>query len=116
VKKRDLVPGDPYYDAWHEYGRVWRRSLVLFAVSFWGGSALTAGLVGVFFPAAPVWITPVLILPWVAAAAMAGQAPIRWRCPRCARPFFSTTWFRNGFARRCLHCGLPKWAPRDPDA
>src|SRR5215208_3223340 len=34
-----------------------------------------------------------------------------WPCPRCGRPFRSK-WCGNGyFARRCLHCGLPKWAP-----
>jgi hypothetical protein len=32
-----------------------------------------------------------------------------FRCPRCRKPFFHTLLFSNGFARRCLHCGLPKW-------
>jgi hypothetical protein len=33
-----------------------------------------------------------------------------WRCPRCELPFFSGWFFRNPFARRCLHCGLAKWS------
>lgn len=32
-----------------------------------------------------------------------------WSCPRCERPFFSTFWLANPFARRCMHCKLPKW-------
>ena len=33
-----------------------------------------------------------------------------FRCPRCGKPFFTTTWYRNPFARKCVHCGLPKYA------
>ena len=36
-------------------------------------------------------------------------------CPRCRKPFYRT-WWHNGFARKCVHCGLPKWSERDPDA
>jgi hypothetical protein len=32
-----------------------------------------------------------------------------FRCPRCGERFFQGHFHRNGFARRCLHCGLPKW-------
>jgi hypothetical protein len=24
-----------------------------------------------------------------------------------------TWWYHNSFARRCIHCGLPKWADED---
>lgn len=30
-----------------------------------------------------------------------------WRCPRCSNRFFSNV-IRNPFARRCMHCDLPK--------
>ncbi|MFP2928432.1 hypothetical protein ACLESO_25200 [Pyxidicoccus sp. 3LG] len=36
-----------------------------------------------------------------------------FRCPRCHHPFFRNGLSANSFARRCLHCGLPKWA--DPE-
>jgi hypothetical protein len=34
-----------------------------------------------------------------------------WPCPRCGRPFHTTWCYGSWFARRCIHCGLPKWAP-----
>lgn len=33
-----------------------------------------------------------------------------FRCPRCQQRFFSDGPYRNSFTRKCLHCGLPKWA------
>jgi hypothetical protein len=40
-----------------------------------------------------------------------------FRCPRCGLYFFSGYWgplpYHISFARRCVHCGLPKWA--DPN-
>jgi len=36
-----------------------------------------------------------------------------WPCPRCGKPFHRTWWYGdNWFTRRCLHCGLPKWPPK----
>jgi hypothetical protein len=39
-----------------------------------------------------------------------------FRCPRCGKPFFSTWIYHNSLSRKCLHCGLPKYALSDPDA
>jgi hypothetical protein len=33
-----------------------------------------------------------------------------FRCPRCGKRFFTTLWYRNPFARKCVHCGLPKYS------
>jgi len=37
-----------------------------------------------------------------------------WLCPKCGQPFHYTVgWLgrvNNPFARRCVHCGLPKWS------
>jgi hypothetical protein len=33
-----------------------------------------------------------------------------WRCPRCRKWFHSTWWYYNSFARKCVHCGLKKYA------
>jgi hypothetical protein len=42
-----------------------------------------------------------------------------WSCPRCGKPFHCVArWYgrwNNPFARRCVHCGLPKWVESDPD-
>ena len=45
---------------------------------------------------------------------------VDWSCPRCGKPFHATVHagfirWRNPFARRCVHCGLPKWVDTDPD-
>jgi hypothetical protein len=39
-----------------------------------------------------------------------------WACPRCGRPFHLGWFYGNPFARRCVHCGLPKWAPKQEPA
>jgi hypothetical protein len=39
---------------------------------------------------------------------------LRFPCPRCGKWFFAKWWYHNNFARKCVHCGLPKWA--DPNA
>jgi hypothetical protein len=37
-----------------------------------------------------------------------------WLCPKCGQPFHYTVgWLgrvNNPFARRCVHCSLPKWS------
>ena len=33
-----------------------------------------------------------------------------WPCPGCGEWFSATWWYNLGFlARRCVHCGLPKY-------
>jgi hypothetical protein len=46
-----------------------------------------------------------------------GAAHRAWgiRCPRCGNRFF-VKWYHNQFARRCLHCKLPRYVTHDPDA
>jgi hypothetical protein len=57
-----------------------------------------------FFPIAGSWVLAFLIVGW----------RLNWfRCPRCRNRFFSTWWYHNPFARKCVHCGLPKWANSD---
>jgi hypothetical protein len=111
VRKSDLVVGTPYYAAWQEYTRTWRRSVLLFLALWVGGGSATLIAIQALFPVGPSWLGLVCIVPWGVAAVFVSQAPIRWRCPRCGEPFHSTTWAYNGFARRCMHCHLPKWAP-----
>jgi len=56
---------------------------------------------------------------WLIAFAVIGYRKWNFRCPRCAEPFFykfddrrwRMSWQHNPFALRCMHCGLPKWAP-----
>ena len=44
---------------------------------------------------------------------------VYWSCPRCGKPLhYIARWYgrwNNPFARRCVHCGMPKWVDSDPD-
>jgi hypothetical protein len=54
---------------------------------------------------------------WMFSFIVAGIYAGYFPCPRCHKPFFVTWWYRNPFARKCVHCGLPKWANSGiPDA
>jgi hypothetical protein len=58
---------------------------------------------------------------WIAAISFAavvnvvGYRAKSFRCPRCGKPFFCWGLYHNGFTRKCLHCGLPKWAKPGTD-
>jgi hypothetical protein len=52
---------------------------------------------------------------WMVVPTFAGLTAWQTRCPRCRELFFIPGLLTNPFARRCPHCGLPKWATRDPD-
>src|SRR5581483_4668326 len=48
---------------------------------------------------------------------IAGNFALRFPCPRCGKPFFEKWWYYNSAARRCVHCGLPKYAdPSTPNS
>jgi hypothetical protein len=51
---------------------------------------------------------------WLLFCAIAGIRLNKFPCPRCGSPFFYKRWFHNPYAKRCLHCELPKGAPKDP--
>jgi hypothetical protein len=83
----------------------------------------------------PVLFTLVIVGPWLKRAIV---APSAWTCPRCLLPFLNPRghgpdspapvvqtsldgaaaqgvnpfWY---VVQLCVHCGLPKWAPNDPD-
>ena len=111
MRKQDLAPTDPYYAAWHEYSRIWRRSIFLTLALFVVGGGLASVLVEALLPRGPDWLPLVAVAPWVIAAIAVSQPPMRWHCPRCGQRFLSGKTGYNGLARACLHCGLPKWAP-----
>jgi Zn ribbon nucleic-acid-binding protein len=56
-------------------------------------------------------------VPYFLAMLIAGYRFTLWRCPRCGNTF--TDWWRLNkgiFARRCVHCGLAKYASSNPEA
>jgi len=64
----------------------------------------------------------VLLAGWVAVLLrffFVSSEYVYWSCPRCGKPYhYLVRWYgrwNNPFARRCVHCGLPKWVDSDPD-
>lgn len=54
-------------------------------------------------------VAPVLMTAWFLGAVVTSFRVSGFHCPRCGRRFFEASWYYNSFARRCVHCGLPKW-------
>jgi hypothetical protein len=53
---------------------------------------------------------------WMVAAFWTALRIKLWRCPRCGNRFFMRRLVSDPFARKCLHCGLPKWELRGSSA
>ena len=100
-----------YVIAWRRY-RTWARLRwvsLLGYVPFVAAAAFIGKRAG--FPAA----VPFMVAAWFLFLAVAVVGAGCFACPRCRRRFFQAWRWGNPFASRCLHCGLPKWATRDPD-
>jgi len=107
------MDSSPHQAAWDDYRRrAWR---------FWGAIALYLPVVGIlsFFVNAivvhDVFFLVIWIGVWIALIVPADRSVMSFPCPRCSRPFFGGDSFYNGFARRCVHCKLRKWALDDDD-
>jgi hypothetical protein len=55
----------------------------------------------------------VFAIAWMLFFALAGVRYNTFRCPRCGEWFFSTWWYHNSFARRCVHCKLPLYSTKE---
>jgi uncharacterized membrane protein len=99
--------------AWAEYRRrrlVFRLTLLFALLWFLPGAMLTEFLAknGVNKNLAFLLI---MALPMLGSIAVAHLRRMLWPCPRCKRAFHVTWFYGSPFSRRCLHCGLPLWAP-----
>jgi hypothetical protein len=102
---------DPrYIDAWKRY-RTWSR---LRLTAFLGWLPYGIGVMKVTKWLGAESQTPQWILAWffLVGAGVIGAG--MFECPRCGKPFFFSWSWKNLFASQCVHCGLPKWAARDP--
>jgi hypothetical protein len=102
-----------FTSGWEDY-RTRRR---WFFVAWLGGFVMVACLAALlnrlslgnlaFWALGPLWL--------IAFVTTALRLEL-FRCPRCHHRFFCARWYYNLLARRCVHCGLPKWATSDDEA
>jgi len=98
---------DEYFSDWQEYRRLRRNTLLV-----WLGYIPAVG----FLAMVGQWLTHTFILGFISAGAymvwfaMTGAQWTQFSCPRCGEYFGSRGALRLGpLARKCMHCGLPKW-------
>jgi len=94
-----------FSSAWQDY----KKRQLWFYVIWLGGMAV------VFMLAYPlttlldsIALFYILLAGQVCAFFVASRRLYRFKCPRCHEEFF-TNLIHNPFARRCVHCKLPKW-------
>jgi hypothetical protein len=108
---------DPHAAAWRRY-LWWSRAFWLLFFAYLPAVALVDRLVRRTHGDAANTTTLVMALVWMIAFAVVGYYKSNFACPRCGETFFRAwddrpwrkSWRSNPFARRCLHCGLPKWS------
>ena len=97
-----------YARAWNDY----RRRRALFWTGFLGFIPAEA-LIGVPLGRLIGSDVPFLVIAIgsIALFLFAGLRLFNFRCPSCGKRFFMRGFAYNQFARRCLHCGFPKYGP-----
>ncbi len=97
------------YD-WRDLKR--RRNQLLFAFIGYVPITLAFGVLAgkLFHSDKPVFV---FAISWMLLFAIAGVRYNVFPCPRCGKWFFSTWFFHNGFARRCVHCKLPIYSTKE---
>jgi len=120
---RKLRRDDPYYKGWSEYREATREAYRgMKRLGAFLGAAIVLLMLNEKFQPVPTAVAGLVAAVLSALGSrMLGEAAatskdtLELPCPRCGLPFLRGPAGENGFARRCLNCGLPKWAPRDPD-
>jgi hypothetical protein len=110
-----ISTSDPYYGHWLNM----RRRFALTWICFFGQVPVILTTWMVLDYLSPnrghsvFWENLPAALVFVAARIYA----ISWPCPRFGKPFFSSYFFlvTLTLTDNCLHCGLPKYAPKDND-
>lgn len=100
------MPNLSYDNAWNEYRRRVRAFLGAWLGAFVFSTALMYALSLVDAAESLGMIIGAFWLPGFAIAGIRSQL---FACPRCHDPFFSSHFPYWPFARKCMHCGLPKW-------
>ena len=105
--KVQVVAG--YEQNWREYKRLRNTFLLVFLSCmpvFWLVAVFSRKFFHTTTPASVVAVV------WLALFIFCGVRFELWRCPRCGEWFSGAWWYNKSFlARRCVHCGLPKYQP-----
>jgi hypothetical protein len=97
-----------YSENWQAYRRT-RTVFLLVILSYLPISAIAAQIGFWLFRSTLLGFVVALI--WMGAFAITGLRLQSWPCPRCGEAFSAKGWYNKSFlARRCVHCGLPKFA------
>jgi hypothetical protein len=99
-----------YEDKWKDYKRRRLTFLVIFVFYVPGAFFIGFQLQKLFGSGVSFYVVAII---WMIALAISGLRLTYWRCPRCGKFFFAKWVGVNQFARKCVHCGLPKWAAKD---
>ena len=101
----------PYAEGWKEYRRFRRDLLVVWLGGFLAAGAIAASFDWLFRTLLPGEIAAVA---WMILFLIAGIRYQTFSCPRCGETFSAAGWYQLSFlARRCQHCGLPKFSDDD---
>ena len=104
-----------YSGAWRRY-RVWSWVFWLAFLLYLPGVAYLSDALGWSRDGGNATLLTALV--WMLVVAVVGYQKWNFACPRCGEMFFRKfdarpsrrDWQHNPFARRCMHCGLAKWA------
>jgi hypothetical protein len=97
----NMIGSSRFSNAWNDYRRR-RRWLIV-----WICSPLPVLLWYALFDGKEI---PGIMAFWGFVFLIIGFRLSTFRCPRCGNFFFLKFLLSNQFARRCVHCGLPKWS------
>jgi hypothetical protein len=100
-----------YQKEWEEYRKrqkfFWLSTLIIFPLIFFSGVFFNE-----FFKVEITGGLDIGSLYFIAFAIIVGISSFRfqlWKCPRCGNAFHWAWWWSSVFARKCLHCKLPKY-------
>jgi hypothetical protein len=99
---------DDYREQWQRYRKLRNLFMWIFLGYFPVVFAFTVIVSKLFHSLAPGFL---LAGGWMLALVVVGTRLSEWWCPRCGK-WYSATWGYNKgfFARKCVNCGLLKYA------
>jgi hypothetical protein len=100
-----------YQEDWRAYRRA-RNTFAFVFLTYIPAGGIGASL-GFWLFGSPL-LGFVVVLTWMGAFLVTSIRLQCWPCPRCGERFSAKGWYNKGFlARKCVHCGLAKYALDD---